>query len=358
MPVSFSIQSNIHDYDVFVEQTPEFIETLAVHPQACFVVDKNVWNIYAETLLKSLPEQHTIVLRVNEDRKNLETVQDLYDHLVERPAKRNLTLISLGGGILQDITGFAASTLYRGIKWIYVPTTLLAQADSCIGSKTSLNFRKYKNLIGTFYPPRRIYIYPPFVQSQLDIDFLSGIGEVVKLHLMGGIEYFRELVQMSAELLKREPAAMLRAIQRSLHVKLSYIIEDEFDTGRRNLLNFGHDFGHALETTSNFAVPHGQAVIFGMLAANLMAERRALLDERLEQEIAASLLIPSLVIRPSPEAMEPKAIVSAMKKDKKRTGDQLALIMMTDGFSFTRVNDVTPEEVISALDALRIRLSF
>lgn len=357
MPVTLSIHSNIRDYEALVEETPNFIDELSAYPQACFVIDKNVWDIYAKTLLKSFPLESTIILPISEDRKNLDTVQEVYDQLVERSAKRNLTLISIGGGILQDITGFVASTIYRGINWIYVPTTLLAQADSCIGSKTSLNYHKYKNLIGTFFPPARIYIYTPFLQTQLNTDFHSGLGEVIKLHLMGGLSHYRQLQELMPAILKREPEALLQSIQQSLQVKLSYISGDEFDNGRRNLLNYGHDFGHALENTSNFAIPHGQAVIFGMLAANIIAHKRGLLDEEMEKDIASSLLLPSLIMRPSIDAMSPEVMINAMKKDKKRTGDQLALIMMDDHFDFTRVNDLTPEEVTNALNILKKRLS-
>lgn len=293
---------------------------------------------------------------ISEDRKNLDTVQELYDQLVERSAKRNLTLISFGGGILQDITGFVASTIYRGINWIYIPTTLLAQADSCIGSKTSLNYHKYKNLIGTFFPPARIHLYTPFLQTQLDNDFFSGFGEVIKLHLMGGPSQYSQLKELTPAILKRQPEALLQAIQQSLQVKLNYMAGDEFDNGRRNLLNYGHDFGHALENTSNFAVPHGQAVIFGMLAANIIAHKRGLLDEELEKDIASSLLLPSLIIHPDNEAMSAEVMINAMKKDKKRIGDKLALIMMDDHFDFTRVNDLTAEEVASALNILKKRL--
>lgn len=349
MSMSFSVHSHIHDYDVFIQPTPDFIAELVHQPQACFIVDKNVWDLYSSTLLKDLPAENVIILPINEDRKNLDTVQELFDRLVALSAKRNLTMISFGGGILQDITGFAASTIYRGIRWIYIPTTLLAQADSCIGSKTSLNYRGYKNLIGTFYPPTEIHLYTPFLKTQQDSDFYSGFGEVIKLHLMGGKTHYQEIMRNIPRILTREPDALLQAIQTSLAVKLSYIDRDEFDVGRRNLLNYGHDFGHALESTSNFAVPHGQAVIFGMLAANLIAKNRGLLDETLATEIVRSLILPSLKVLPAPDAIQPEAIITAMKKDKKRTGDLLALIMMRDGFDFIRVNDLTPAEVTVAL---------
>ena len=271
MHISYSIHSNIHDYEVSIEETPDFINALVIKEKSCFVIDENVWKIYRKTLLSALPEMDTIIQPVDEDRKNLDTVQSLYEKLVYRPSKRNLTLVSFGGGILQDITGFTASTIYRGINWIFVPTTLLAQADSCIGSKTSLNYRGFKNLIGTFYPPSRIYIFPAFLNTQLDQDFYSGLGEVIKLHLMGGVNHFHLMTDLLPGIQKRESTALMTAIRNSLAVKIDYMTGDEFDTGRRNLLNFGHDFGHALESTSSFAVPHGQAVIIGMLAANLVA---------------------------------------------------------------------------------------
>lgn len=354
--MTFSIRSNIRNYEVFIEETPDFIESLARHPQAVFVIDENVWNIYSKTLLKHIPLEETIIQPIQENRKNLNSVQKLYKQLVEFPAKRNLTLISFGGGILQDISGFAASTIYRGINWIYIPTTLLAQADSCIGSKTSLNYLKYKNLLGTFFPPTQIHIYTPFIGTQDDADFFSGFGEVIKLHLMGGLFHYQQLVKLTTSILKRQPDSLLQVIKQSLQIKLTYMEGDEFDKGRRNLLNFGHDLGHALESTSDFAIPHGQAVIFGMLAANIISYKRGLLDEKLYRDIAENLLLPSLMNRPESNALEAQAIINAMKQDKKRIGDRLALIMMDSQFNFVRVNDLTPEEVVTALTNLEKQL--
>jgi 3-dehydroquinate synthase len=356
MPISLPIHSNIRDYEVTFDETPDFVNDLAAHPEAFYIVDENVWKIYAQTLFSNYQKDEIMILPIAEDRKNLETVQEIYNRLVERPEKRNLTLITFGGGILQDITGFAVSTIYRGIKWIYIPTTLLAQADSCVGSKTSLNYKKYKNLLGTFYPPTRIHIFPGFLSTLSETDFRSGFGEVIKLHLMGGMNSYRELQQLVPDILKRDPKALLTAIQQSLHIKLGYMAGDEFDTGRRNLLNYGHDFGHALESTSDFAIPHGQAVIFGMLAANLVATRRGLIAQQVEQEISESLLLPHLIVRPSSKAVDASAIIGAMKKDKKRLGNNLALVMMTSDFKFVLTNDLMPAEVTSVLDILMKRI--
>jgi len=356
--MKLSIHSNIRDYEAVFEETDAFIDSLSKHSHACFVVDDSVWKIYSPTLLKQLPSEEVIVIPIHENKKNLDTVQYLYDRLVEYPAKRNLTMISIGGGILQDVSGFAASTIYRGINWIYIPTTLLAQADSCIGSKTSLNYGSYKNLVGTFYPPTHIHIYTPFLKTLQESDFYSGFGEVIKLHLMGGRALFDSLVELTPLILRRESAALTKAIHQSLNIKLSYMANDEFDMGRRNLLNYGHDFGHAVESTSNFDIPHGQGVVFGMLAANIIARQRGLLEARLEKEIAEKLLLPNLFIKPQLDALEANAMINAMKKDKKRVGNNLALIMMDGNFVLSRVNDLTGEEVTVALGELRTRLGY
>ncbi len=350
--MTFDIHSNIHDYVASIAQTPEFIAKLAALEHAYYVIDENVWHYYRTTILSSLPEQNTIVFPISEDRKNLGAVQELYDKLVNLPAKRNLTMVSMGGGILQDITGFAASTLYRGINWIFVPTTLLAQADSCIGSKTSLNYGDHKNLLGTFFPPSQVHIYPPFLATLKEADFYSGVGEVIKLHVLGGQKSLDDLAQRLPNIARREPTSLLGAIRQSLEVKLKYMEGDEFDHGRRRLLNYGHDFGHALESASHFAIPHGQAVIVGMLAANVISVQRSLLSARTERKLAETFFMPNLIVKPSQEMLERTAIIDSMKKDKKRTDANLALIVMEDDFNFALIHDLKLEEVAGALDII------
>lgn len=361
MPVTgqgMKIKSNIRDYEVHFTEGAEFLRGFDRFPQRCLVVDENVWRIYGESLLRDIaPAEDVIMLPISEERKNLESVRFLYDRLTGRAAKRNMTLISIGGGITQDVTGFAASTLYRGINWVFVPTTLLAQADSCIGSKTSLNYEGFKNLIGTFYPPSEVYIHTGFLATQADADFFSGLGEVVKLHLLGGAGRAREVAELLPAITRREGGALLAGVRNSLEIKQSFIAEDEFDTGRRNLLNYGHCFGHALESVSDFAVPHGQAVVAGMLLANLVARERGLLPRSLEAGVAADLLLPSLVVEPRAEHLVADATIEAMRKDKKRTGDDLALIMMEDDYRFTKVTDLKGAEVAVALADLNRILS-
>lgn len=351
-----TIQSRVRDYTVHFQDGATFLDGFARFPQRLFVVDESVWRLHGKGLLAGIPEQDLMVFPVSEERKTLAGVEEVYDRLMSRSAKKNVTLISLGGGIVQDVTGFVASTLYRGINWVFVPTTLLAQADSCVGSKTSLNYKRYKNILGTFFPPTEIHVHAPFLRTLTDDDFRSGLGEVVKLHLMGGAEATAALGRDLGALLRREPAPLLAAIRRSLRIKLSYMEGDEFDTGRRNLLNYGHCFGHALETVSDYAIPHGQAVIVGMLLANAAAARRGLLAPATSARVARELLLPSLSVPVRERHLAQDALVAAMKQDKKRIGDGLVMVLLREDGDLDKVTDFTEAELSAALGDLRALL--
>jgi 3-dehydroquinate synthase len=346
------VRSSLREYEVHIGPAHDFVKHLANLEHKCFVVDENVWRHYADSILSPLPGSETITFAALEERKTLEGVQEIYQHLLGRSAKRNLTLITIGGGILQDVTGFAASTLYRGINWIFIPTTLLAQADSCIGSKTSLNYGTYKNLIGSFYPPSTIWIDPSFLKTLQTQDFYSGLGEVVKLHIMTGAQATQELLNAYDPIRAMDMAALQQAIQTSLEIKIDYITDDEFDLGRRNMLNYGHCIGHALESVSSFRIPHGQAVVYGMILANRIAQRRGILSEERRRFIEERLLMPALNVTVQPADLQPAAIIEAMGRDKKRTGNGLALIMITDAGEMVRVNNLEGQEVQYALEEL------
>ncbi len=352
-----TIRSRVRDYAVHFQDDADFVGGFARFPQKLFVVDENVWNRYGSGLLAGIREEDRMVFPVSEERKTIEGVEEIYDRLMARSAKKNVTLVSFGGGIVQDVTGFVASTLYRGINWVFVPTTLLAQADSCIGSKTSLNYKRFKNVLGTFFPPSEIHVHAPFLRTLGDDDFRSGLGEVVKLHLMGGREATASLVADLPQLFARAPRPLLQAIRRSLEIKLSYTEGDEFDTGRRNLLNYGHCFGHALETVSDYAIPHGQAVIVGMLLANAAATRRGLLRRQTAGRIAESLLLPCLSIPVRERHLAPDGLLDAMKQDKKRVGDGLVMVMLRDDHALEKLTDFTEAELRACLAELRTVLA-
>jgi 3-dehydroquinate synthase len=336
-----TIHSNIRDYPVYFHQDTAFFEELTEQPNSLFIIDNTVWELHLKTTLQKINPEKVILQEVDENLKTLESVQNLYEKIMHYSPKKNLNLISIGGGIVQDITGFVASTLYRGINWIFVPTTLLAQTDSCIGAKTSLNYNKYKNLIGTFYPPKVVHIYPQFLKTQKEEDFYSGVGEMAKLHLMGG-------EQTTTDFLRALPALhsdnLLVLVKNALHIKKDYIEEDEFDTGRRNMLNYGHCFGHAIETATSYGIPHGQAVVIGMIMANLAARERNILSAELEEFIRTQILNPILKTNINNFKFNIEDILLAMTHDKKNIGNGLALIMFTNDYQMIKITDMSPIE--------------
>jgi 3-dehydroquinate synthase len=219
------------------------------------------------------------ILEAFEPNKNIDTVLMLCEKMTQLSSKRNTVLISIGGGIVQDITGFVANVLYRGIKWIYIPTTLLAMCDSCIGGKSSLNFKEYKNLLGSFYPPDKIIVCLDFLKTLSIVDYYSGLGEVVKFNILAGIQGLTRIESKIDDLLNRGSKELSEFIHTSLQFKKEFIEKDEFDKGERIFLNFAHTFGHAFETTSSYQIPHGTAVVLGMITANYISLQRKMLDK-------------------------------------------------------------------------------
>lgn len=352
------VKSRIRDYKVIFGNFSSFLDEIIRQNGrlACYIIDKKVWSLYRNTYFKRLDNSKVVLVKADEFNKTLKAIMGLYDVLIKRSAKRNIILVSIGGGIVQDVSGFLASTIYRGVKWIYVPTTLLAQADSCIGGKTSLNYKDYKNLIGTFYPPNYIIIDVDFIYTQKKLDFYSGIGEIVKLHIMGGSRYLKAISLLLAGIIAKNKNCLLKAIYNSLLIKKEYIEEDEFDAGKRNLLNYGHCFGHALERASNFKIPHGQAIVAGMMLSNIVSRERGLLSPRLENKLFNELLLPILFVKPKRYLLREGSIILSMKKDKKRVGAKLPLIMMRNSLSANKVTDLDGKEARRALKELALRI--
>ena len=356
LPSTIRVSSRIRDYEAHITDFPSFMGDLASLPNSVFVVDENVFSAYQDNVLQPLINSDTILFTATEEQKTISSVISILDRLLSKSAKKNLNLVSIGGGITQDVTGFVASTLYRGIEWVYVPTTLLAMCDSCIGSKTSLNHGLGKNLLGTFYPPSRIYLHPPFILTLSDYDFASGLGEMAKLKIMGGDESARRFAENIPCMLAKDMAVLGQEIRECLQVKMKFMENDEFDRGRRNLLNFGHCMGHALEAASAYRVPHGQAVIVGMLFANIVARHRGILSSQTEKTLAR-LFLSILTVPLTQSDLATGTILAGMKKDKKRTGAGLAIILLREDYDLIKATDLTEQEVATALSELERELT-
>lgn len=345
------IHSNIRDYTVSFEDTFDFLGSMATIEHKCIMIDRNVATLYHDQFNTVFKEHEVILFDAVEENKTLEYASVLIEQIIAQAAKKNLTIISIGGGITQDLTGFIASTLYRGVNWIFVPTTFLAQTDSCIGSKTSINFKSFKNLLGTFYPPSKIYINPTFLQTLTPLDFYSGIGETIKFQLMKEEENknFDQIIEI-IEKAKQDRTKLLPLIEENMRIKLSYMEGDEFDQGRRNLLNYGHCLGHALETVTDYYVPHGIAVTVGMIFANAVSLKRGWMSEEFFDHLNKKLFVPNIPLVLEASHFDRERLLQAMKNDKKRIGKALTAIIPDSAFVMQKMDDVSEEEFDSALN--------
>lgn len=345
------IHSKIKDYHVHIEEDFSFLSQIEKDENTQFVIDRKVYDLYKEYFAE-FEKKQLILIDAVEENKVIDTALNICEQMTNIPAKRNAVLISVGGGIIQDITGFAANILYRGIKWIFIPTTLLASCDSCIGGKTSLNYKTYKNLLGTFYPPDDIYICPRFFMTLTERDFKSGLGEVVKFNLMAGDKGLAKISGQIDELLQREYAAVNDAVHYSLNYKKTFIEKDEFDKGERIKLNFAHTFGHAIEVVSNYQIPHGTAVAIGMVMADSISVRRGLLDPKYARE-AEKLLLKVIDVPAEALAFDKALFLDAISKDKKQIGKSLSAVLLTDSREskeLIMIHDMRVEEVNYAID--------
>ncbi len=259
-----------------------------------------------------------------EDNKSLEVVPALVRRLTEGGIRRDHLLLAIGGGITQDVTCFIATMLFRGMDWVFLPTTLLAQADSCIGSKSSINAAGIKNLVGNFFPPKLISLATEFITTLDERDVRSGVGEMLKVHAIDGPSSF-DRIAVAYDSLFEDRDTMLSFIRDSLLMKKKLIEVDEFDRGPRNVMNYGHSFGHAIEAATAFAVPHGIAVTMGADMANHVAVRLG----RLRPEDFARMH-PTLRRNYRGFEREPvpvNALLEALGRDKKNVGNDLTLIL-------------------------------
>lgn len=355
-----TVKSRFGNYQVIFYRDLKFFRYLKKN-NFYFIVDRQVFKLYKETLFGNHNWKRLILLDAKEETKTIGKVQTIYASLLENSINKNATVVSVGGGVIQDVSGFVASTLFRGIKWFYVPTTLLAQADSCIGSKTSINFRKYKNLLGTFYPPAKIYISSTFLETLDMKDFNSGLGEIIKLQLMDiDVGKFRNLVNHIKRVQEKKDRAMLSSlIESSLRIKKHYVEKDEFDLGVRNLLNYGHTLGHALESVSNFRISHGIAVILGIIYANILSVNRSMQSEKSFKFLTDFFLLPNAhlnMLKLNSDYFDKAKLIRLVKRDKKQTGSKLTFIIPTNNFKLNKVNDISYREFNMALSRFKALL--
>lgn len=321
----FTVKSAISDYSVFfVENIRKTLEN-EVLPGDFVVIDAKVKALYPDAFNSVLTTCDFFEIEANETVKSYEGAIPVIDKLIKSGFKKKNRLFAIGGGITQDVTSFIASVLYRGVDWFFVPTSLLAQGDSCIGSKTSINFKAYKNQIGGFYPPRKIFIDIGFLETIDHVDLKSGLGELCHYVILSGKDSF-DLIADNYEKVLKDRSLLKKIISRSLSIKKEFIEKDEFDTGLRQLLNYGHSFGHAIESITDYKIPHGVAVAFGMDIANFISVGYGMLDKETRIEIRA--LLTKIWEGFNLDQITIDEFIVALSKDKKNVGDKFGLILL------------------------------
>lgn len=319
-----TVQSYKHPYEVRFEE--DFAATLNEHlmPGDVITVDATVLKLYQEQLAPLLRKTSHFIIEPSEEQKSYLGIEPFINHLIETGFRKNNRLIAIGGGITQDITAFTASIIFRGVDWFFYPTTLLAQCDSCIGSKTSINFGKSKNQLGNFYPPKEIVIDHRFLDTLSPLDFRSGMGEMLHYYLVSGEEDFQRMLREYDSAFE-DKAVLHELIYHSLDFKRSYVERDEFDQGPRNVFNYGHSFGHAIETLTNYTVPHGIAVSIGMDIANYLSVQLGYISRELYERMRGLLKKNWGDIRLT--SISVNDFIHALAKDKKAVGSELRVIL-------------------------------
>ena len=318
------IQSHKGEYEVnFVDDWVKNLNARDIK-DSIFLIDSNIAEIYKKDLEGVLNSSRCLIIDANEKNKSLEKFPAYVSSLVKLGVKRGNTLIAIGGGITQDITCFLATTMMRGLPWIFYPTTLLAQSDSCIGSKSSINSGEIKNILGTFTPPEKIILDVDVLKTLKDIDIHSGIGEMIKVHAIESPESFDQ-ISSGFEKIISDHNCMENFIYDSLLIKKKLIELDEFDKGPRNVMNYGHSFGHAIETATNYSIPHGIAVTIGMDMANYVAARIEVTTEKHFMRMHEVLDKNASLFRKV--FIDSDLLLEALTRDKKNTSSQLRLIL-------------------------------
>ena len=364
---TINISSSPRDYKVtFTDNVASKIDLdNGKYSDYIFIADKNIMKIYPN-LLDNFNNYPTYIVEAIEDNKNIHEALRICDFLLENNANRGTCIYALGGGIIQDLVAYAAATYKRGIPWIYIPTTLLGQSDSCVGGKTGLNYNGTKNLIALFSAPREIIIDINFNYTLNGDDIFSGYGEILRLAITGGEQVFLQYKKLihhlisNDSLLKPDKEILNQLIKLSLSVKKSVVEYDEFELNHRKSMNYGHSIGHAIEAMVDFKIPHGQAVALGIMVENELA--KSILD--LSSDIISDVkdIVMKIVPKESLDyffSLKNSSFIKFLKRDKKVIGSNLKLAIISRigdmrfiDFSLDKVSDKHINETIKNLSQM------
>ena len=357
-PVRLTVRAAAAAYPVLI--TPGIAASLKAHldaagfPRRRFIVSStNVWRLHGERFVGCSAEE-PILIQDGERFKTLATVGRIYDALVRAQADRGAGVVAIGGGVVGDVAGFAAATYLRGLPVAQVPTTLLAQVDSAIGGKTGVNHPLGKNLIGAFHSPAAVLVDPGLLATLPRREFRAGLYEVVKYGVIASRPLFEQVAAALRALFGRDSAVLVPVIAESCRIKASVVGEDERESGRRRILNFGHTAGHALEAITKYRrFRHGEAVALGMLTAAELAHTRGMLAE--SDRNALRSLIASMGPLPAVADLAAAQAVEAIARDKKVRDGRLHYVLPVSIGETVIADDVTGGELEQALRSVGLR---
>jgi 3-dehydroquinate synthase len=330
---------------------------LAAGKQKVFVVTSpEIWRLWGETLTKGLPvEPMVLSVPAGEQHKRLSTVERLLEELADAGADRDSLLIAFGGGVLGDMTGFVAATYMRGIRYVQVPTTLLAQVDSSVGGKTGVNLAAGKNLAGAFYHPLAVYADIDTLTTLPAAELRAGLQESVKAGIIRDRALFDFMDEQSAAVLAGDRAALLRVVADSVQMKADVVSADEREGGLRMILNLGHTLGHAIEAATGYkALLHGEAVAWGMLAATAIAKRRGLVTIAEHDRVERVVKMYGPLKQFKADAAQ---LVALTAKDKKNRNGARSFVLPSGIGDAVVVKDVTTEELTITAERMMAMVS-
>jgi len=341
-------------YDIFIgsnmlDGTGAKLSLFGLSPKIALISNPTVFALYGELVAGSLKKAgfdlHTVIIPDGEEYKDLRQMQNIYDELLKQKLDRSSGLIALGGGVIGDITGFAASTYMRGISCIQVPTTLLAQVDSSVGGKTGVNHRLGKNMIGTFWQPRLVWIDVETLKSLPKRELLAGLAEVIKYGVIYDGALFAFLESNREKVLGLDNEAIMHIIKRSCEIKAAIVSKDEREAGLRAILNYGHTIGHAVETVTGYTrYLHGEGVAIGMYLEARLSQMLDLADK--DQVLRIKSLLDSYGL-PSelPDDIDKDSLLLSMQLDKKTVAGKLKFVL-PEKIGKVRIEKGAPEEAV------------
>jgi len=332
------------------------IKECGEYKKILIVTDSNVYKLYSDKVKNNLLENgfdaEVFSFPAGEENKNMNTILAICEACIKNKLDRKSLIVALGGGVVGDMAGFAASIYMRGIDFIQIPTTLLSQSDSSVGGKTGIDFMSAKNILGAFHQPKLVYINTNTLQTLPKREFISGMGEVIKHAIIRNKNFFTFLRDNKEKISKLNPDMLLDMDYENCIIKSDVVMNDEFENGLRADLNFGHTIGHAIEAYKNFRLTHGECVGLGIIAAAFISYKRGILSKSDFEEIKNIFVLYDFDI--NTEIPDENEILQIMKKDKKIQSGRLKFILPTSIGKVIQVTDVTHEEIISAINYISL----